>query len=570
MKNNLNPVLCLIGLSLPIVTQAIAAPELRGRQMIEKPAKIKIDRKKHDLQRINVKFQDDFPIRLRKGKMELGAGVEADSREVLFKLLKRLDKIGAKWEREHSIDEEKLREMRETGQKNTGKAMPDLNTAYILRLPTGEEAAPLIDELNALGTVEIALPMPTPSPHPVVPDFQSQQGYLNAAADGIDAQFAWSKAGGSGSGIRICDIEYLWNLSHNDYSATLVGPAPVAPVIGGVTANDDHGTAVLGIMGGRNNGVGVTGIAYGSDFFVTASNTASGYNPAGAITTATTSLRAGDILVLEMQTDGPAAGSMDFVPIEWVASVYNAIVTATANGIIVVEAAGNGGQNLDDAIFNTGHRPFLAANDSGAIIVGAGAPPGHAEGNLARLSFSSYGSTVDLQGWGENVVTTGYGDLHNADGKNNQYTGTFNGTSSATPIVAGACAAIQGAYKASNGNVGVLSPTAIRDILRYTGTAQQAGTNPVTQNIGPRPNLARAIPYVFGNTVWVDFAFTSFPPLITENGTYSRPFNTVSEGVAAVANHGTLIFKTGITPWTGTINKPMKILSFNGVTTIGQ
>lgn len=570
MKRHLYQILPIFGLILTLSTQSLAESKLRARQISEKPQKFKLDDKKHDLLRINVKFQDDFQIQLRNGNMELGFDVDGTSRAVLSKLFKKLDKLGAKWEREHVINEDKLREMREIGQRNSGKALPDLNTAFILRLPAGENSARLIDELNSLNIVEIALPMVTPTPSPVVPNFQSQQGYLGAAADGIDAQFAWSKAGGAGSNIRICDIEYLWNLSHNDYSATLIGPAPVAPVIDGVTADDNHGTAVLGIMGGRNNGVGVTGIAYGSDFFVAASNTASGYNPAGAITTAAASLRAGDIMVLEMQTDGPGAGSTDYVPIEWVPSVYNAIVIAVANGIVVVEAAGNGGQNLDDAMFNVGHSPFLAANDSGAIIVGAGAPPGHPEGNLARLTFSSYGSTVDLQGWGENVTTTGYGDLHNADGKNNQYTDSFNGTSSATPIVAGACAAIQGAFKTSNGNTGVMPPTVVRDILRVTGTAQQSGTNPNTQNIGPRPNLARAIPYVFGNTIWVDFAFFSLPPFIVESGIYNRPFNTIPEGIAAVSNNGTVIIKAGSTPWTGTITKPMTLLSFNGNAILGQ
>ena len=63
----------------------------------------------------------------------------------------------------------------------------------------------------------------------------------------------------------------------------------------------------------------------------------------------------------------------------------------------------------------------------------------------SRLSFSTYGSRVDVQGWGHNVTTTGYGGLFTGGGDPNQYyTATFNGTSSASPIVAGAAAALQG------------------------------------------------------------------------------------------------------------------------------
>ena len=87
--------------------------------------------------------------------------------------------------------------------------------------------------------------------------------------------------------------------------------------------------------------------------------------------------------------------------------------------------------------------------DSGAIIVGAGAP-GTAVNARSKLGFSSYGSRVDLQGWGSSVVTTGYGnqfsDPNPAD-VTRDYTNTFGGTSGASPIVAGAAVSLQGVAK---------------------------------------------------------------------------------------------------------------------------
>src|SRR5678816_1026223 len=197
---------------------------------------------------------------------------------------------------------------------------------------------------------------------------------------------------------------------------------------------------------------------------------------ANAVTTAANAMREGDILVLEVQTDGPAAGTTDYVPIEWESqATYDAIRNAAAAGTIVVEAAGNGSQNLDAPIFNSGHSPFRADHDSLAIIVGAGAVTAGGLADRSRLDFSSFGSTVDLQGWGEQVVTTGYGGLYSADGANSFYTSTFNGTSSATPIVAGACAVLQSHHKVTNVGA-VLTPYEMREILRATGTPQVDGT----------------------------------------------------------------------------------------------
>ena len=539
---------------------AFAQAPLKPRPAIAKPAMTIVDPKKHDADRISVKFRDDVPVRLREGKLA-AAGANANALNAAAGLLTRLATAGAKWERQHSVAEEKLSEMREKAQRNTGKAMPDLNTAYILRVPKGMTAPQIIDELNALDSVEIAEPVPLPAPDPVAGNYQPQQGYLNPAPGGVDADYARTQAAGAGGNVWIADIESNWNFNHTDLnSPTLLG----SPSTLTAQSNIDHGTAVLGMLAARNNNVGTTGIAYDSTLFVVARQTAAGFNPAAAVTTATAALRPGDIMVLEMQDDGPAPGNADLVPIEWMKSVYDAIVLAIGNGIIVVEAAGNGSQNLDSAAFNTGHSPFRADHDSGAIIVGAGAVPGGTDTDRSRLSFSSYGSTVDLQGWGENVITTGYGDLYAADGMNSFYTATFNGTSSATPTVAGACAALQSRHKFTNFGA-VLTPFEMREILRTTGSAQVAGTNPVSQNIGPRPDLRAAMQVVSGLRTWVHFTYVG-----TENGSFAQPFNTVPEGVSAVAVSTSLIFKTGTSNWTGTVSKAMTMRAFGGEVRIGQ
>ena len=128
--------------------------------------------------------------------------------------------------------------------------------------------------------------------------------------------------------------------------------------------------------------------------------------------------------------------------------------------------------------------------DSGALIVGAGQPPSSGV-DRQREEFSSFGSRVDLQGWGSAVVTTGYGDLYMAPDRpadpNFWYTGVFNGTSSAAAIVAGAVANLQGIALAQSGVP--LHPLQARTLLVQTGSPQLGN---IAEPIGPRPNVLKA------------------------------------------------------------------------------
>jgi subtilisin family serine protease len=184
--------------------------------------------------------------------------------------------------------------------------------------------------------------------------------------------------------------------------------------------------------------------------------------------------------------------------------IFSAIVAATSKGITVVEAAGNGDENFDQAIYNnTGLQ-----KDSGAIVVGAGIPPtnyfdiagfGSQFQPYARLGvprsrifFSNYGKIVNVQAWGWHVSTLAYGDAQGGASENNWYTLRFSGTSSASPIVTAAVAAIQGRAKAVQN--APLSPAKVRQLLIKTGTPQVAGPGvPLSQQIGPQPNLQKAI-----------------------------------------------------------------------------
>jgi hypothetical protein len=168
--------------------------------------------------------------------------------------------------------------------------------------------------------------------------------------------------------------------------------------------------------------------------------------------------------------------------VEYYDDIFEAIKYATDKGIIVIESAGNGGLNLDQKLFEDA---FNRSNrDSGALLIGAGGTPAKTN-NLKKLPFSNYGSRLDFQAWGEDVVTTGYGNLHS--GHNTKYTNSFDGTSSAAGIMAGICAAIQGYAKANLGRV--LTIDEMIQVLTE-GAEQQDGNT--KRRIGPRPNLESA------------------------------------------------------------------------------
>jgi hypothetical protein len=397
---------------------------------------------------------------------------------------------------------------------------PLVEAAYVK--PAGALPAAVVEEIIAAAPLNDMVPAPGDAP-PATPDFTARQGYLDAAPGGIDARYAWTVLGGSGAGVRVIDCEWGWRFSHEDLLQNQGG------VVAGTSSTDtNHGTAVLGEISGDRNGLGITGIA--PDAVISASS----FNDqptAQAIRAAADRLGPGDIILLEIHRPGPRTpnppqGQLGFIAIEWWPDDFAAIRYAVNKGIVVVEAAGNGFQNLDDPIYSqrpvgfpaSWLNPFNVANpSSGAVMVGAGAPPPNTHGqnwgpDRSRLDFSNYGARVDAQGWGREVTSTGYGDLQGGMNTDLWYTDRFSGTSSASPIVVGAIACAQGVLRAQ-GRI-PLSPARARDLLRSTGSIQQdAPGRPATQRIGNRPNLRQLIAAATQTAApWTGVQFTGSVP----------------------------------------------------------
>ena len=425
---------------------------------------------------LHVKFHEGVSVYVSSGKLISEFGALTDISDYGY------------WEPFYNIPAEQLQKYYLKAKQNLKKNLSDPNSIFEFHVKPGveiESAKKAITE-STYGLKYISVPPKLSAP--AVPNLQPTQLYLFDQAPGIHAQEFWDAYSVHGAGVNVCDIEYTFNADHADLpTVIIVGGQPEDPGYG-----PNHGTAVLGEIASLNDGVGTTGIAYQCQLYFSGAYVNQTYYLEEALINTLDALEEGDVVLIEQQISGPN-GSEEYVPVEWYEPFYDAIQLISGNGLIVVEAAGNGNQNLDDPIFatdNFGHYPFLEENWSEAIMVGAGAV-GIADLSRSRLWFSNYGSRIDLQGNGEGVVTTGYGSGYAAEGPNKLYSDNFGGTSGASPIVVGAVTLLQSLYKNFTGNL--LTRDYICDLLVNTGKPQVAGTLfPLSEKIGPLPNIFAA------------------------------------------------------------------------------
>lgn len=299
--------------------------------------------------------------------------------------------------------------------------------------------------------------------------------------------------GTRGGGVTLADVEYEWRATHVELAGRGL-PAPPGNTLPESFRSADHGTAVLGMLGGSPDGQGVTGLVAGAEIRPFSPYATGAYDPAGAIEAAARGLGPGDVMLIELQAQ--LSRGAPYLPIEAYDTIEQPIRTVIANavrkGVVVVEPAGNGNVDLGAAGI-----PWLQgpgdSRYSGALIVGAGGSPSVAgTSDLEWVSGSNYGERVDLQGVGVGVVTSGYGNGPDPIGGigDRAYTACFDGTSSASASVAASVVALQSAAIAQGREP--LTPDQVRAILRQTGAPQQGSTG-TDRPIGPRPQVAAAV-----------------------------------------------------------------------------
>jgi Subtilase family len=256
-----------------------------------------------------------------------------------------------------------------------------------------------------------------------------------------------------------------------------------------------HGTEVLGVILAQDNdigGIGITPNVKANVISIWRQLPDAKPNNADAISDALAHLGSGDVLLIELQQE------KSLLPVETDIAVFTTINTGIANGIVIIESAGNGGADLDTLKFanargqqkkfflkrgNAEIEQDIAFRDSGAIMVGAatsGVPHERIEGTNA----SNYGGRIDCYAWGNNITTTG----NNGNGGTTAYTSNFGATSGAAAIIAGAAIAIQSMALAAGKPR--YNARQLRDILSDPATGTSS-SNPVLDKIGVMPDLKK-------------------------------------------------------------------------------
>lgn len=417
---------------------------------------------------------------------------------------------------EYQVTVEDIETLVEEGKKRDERFNPpDLLTFFVIEVPLSlddpaKAAETLRTSLLTFASVEFAYVKWGPVPPPGTVNATStthflNQVYLNAGPDGVNAKHAWDFLGGDGAGVQFMDLEQGWKLDHPDL------PPGISPVWGVNKQEYVHGTNTLGVVVAiDSNDIGCVGIAPHASALVISEwppfNSNSRHTELAIIFAGRHLLNPGDVLLLETQFQ-PENGSKKYLPIEYDPAVFVAIRTITANGIVVIEPAGNDSRGA-------GNDPgtFLSIQqDSRAIIVGGASndmpherliftsTPICGSAPLQVTSASNYGDRVDCYAWGECVTTT------NTDttGTVADYINIFNGTSSAAAIIAGVAVVVQGIAKANSPNNTPLSPPDLREILSdpNNGTTVSQNATPSQPPAANRsmPDLKKIIKNVLSN-----------------------------------------------------------------------
>jgi serine protease len=408
--------------------------------------------------------------------------------------------------------------------------------AHILQLDRKmslDEVAALAAELVARDpSVEYAEPdrIMTKMFTPNDPQYSQQWNYYEATA-GLRLPAAWDLSTGAGVNVAVIDTGYR---PHADLSGQILpgydfitdtsisndgngrdsdardpGDAVVAGGCGsGYPAQDQssswHGTHVAGTIAAlTNNGVGVSGVAYGAKIVpARVLGKCGGYTSDIADAIIWTSggsvtgvpANANKARVINMSLGG--SGACD-------STTQNAIISARSRGTVVVVAAGNSSTDAASA---------TPANCAGVIAVAAVGRSG------ARASYSNYGAVVDLAApggdAGNGILSTLNSGQTTPASDSYAY---YMGTSMATPHVAGVVALML----SKNPN---LTPDEVESKLKATARAFPAACSGCGAGI---VDAAAAVKAATGITV-----------SLTQNEAES---NNTSGTANSVANSGTTV-----------------------------
>ncbi|MEL4892422.1 S8 family serine peptidase [Xanthomonas protegens] len=290
---------------------------------------------------------------------------------------------------------------------------------------------------------------------------------------GINVRSAWDKASGDGVVVAVIDTGIT---SHPDLNANVLqgydfisdadsardgngrdsNPADegdwaaAGECYSGSPASNSswHGTHVAGTIAAvTNNGTGVAGTAFKAKILpVRVLGKCGGYTSdiADAITWAS----GGTVSGVPTNTTPAEVINMSLGGSGTCSSTYqNAINGAVSRGTTVVVAAGNSSTNVSSSV---------PANCNNVIAVAA------TTSSRAKASYSNYGAGIDISAPGSNILST-LNDGTTTPG--NPSYASYNGTSMATPHVAGVVALMQSVAPTA------LTPAQVESTIKNTAAS---------------------------------------------------------------------------------------------------
>ena len=231
-----------------------------------------------------------------------------------------------------------------------------------------------------------------------------------------------------GEGVKVAVLDTGIDLDHPDLRL-----AGSVSFVSGTTGDDDngHGTMVAGVIAALDNGTGVVGVAPDVELYAVKVLNSSG---AGVMSIVIAGLEWA--IENNMQVVNMSFGGI----LNWPLAARDALDKAYQAGIVLVSGAGNSGEGT----------VYAPARFDTVIAVGA------TDQTDARAGFSGTGATLELMAPGVAIQSTSRGGAY-ASG---------NGTSFATPHVAGVAALLISA--------GITNNSEIRKVLQ--ATAKDLGT----------------------------------------------------------------------------------------------
>jgi subtilisin len=249
-------------------------------------------------------------------------------------------------------------------------------------------------------------------------------GIPHIKADSVQA------SGVTGSGVKVAILDTGIDGNHEDLNV-LGGASFISSEPNALQDGNGHGTHVAGTVAGLNNTLGVLGVAPAADLYAVKVLDSSGSGSFSGIVQGIEWAIENDMDVINMSL-GASSGSTTLQQVCDLA--YN-------SGIVVVAAAGNSGTK--------GKRNTIGYPAKYASVIAVGA----VDSSNNRASFSSVGSELEVMAPGVNILSSVPGNGYDS----------YNGTSMASPHVAGAAALILAKYPS-------LSNVQVRDRLKNTAT----------------------------------------------------------------------------------------------------